>query len=65
MSLSERYARYWGWFVTLDAISNNVRKDWDYFTTMNVIEFLTTLSFYKDKQEYEKQQLKKIQDASK
>ena len=46
----------WGWQNTLDELANGKRRDWDYFIEMNVIEFLNTLSFYKDKQQHLKEQ---------
>ena len=45
----------WGWIATINDITNNDRTKWDYFFKMNVIEFLNTVSFYKDKNEHEKQ----------
>lgn len=47
------FIEYWGWFVTLDNLTNNRRELWDYFLDMNIIEFLNTISFYKDKQQWE------------
>ena len=45
------FAKHWGWFITLDSISNNNPKDYNYYTSMNIKAFLTLLSFYKDKQD--------------
>ena len=56
----ERYARYWGWYITMDSLSNNSRKDWDYFFIMPIKELLNTLSFYKNKQQIERAQLEKL-----
>ena len=49
---SPEFVRYWGWYYTLDNLSNNDRTKWDYFLDMNVIAFLNALSYYKDKQNY-------------
>lgn len=51
------FVEYWGWYYTLDNISNNDRTKWEYFLNMNVIEFLNTLAYYKDKQGYIEEQL--------
>ena len=37
-------------------MSNNDRTKWDYFFSMNVIEFLNTVAFYKDKAEEDKRE---------
>ena len=50
---TETFAEYWGWFLTLDNLSNNRRELWDYFLEMNVTEFMNTICFYKDKQKWE------------
>ena len=43
----------WSWYVVLDSLSNSDRTKWNYFLhEMNVIEFLNTLAFYKDRQNY-------------
>ena len=36
-----------------------MRKDWDWFTDMNIVQFLTYMSFLKDKNEFESEQIKK------
>jgi hypothetical protein len=49
----ETFSQRWGWIVTLNNLSNNDRSKWDYYGEMNVIEFLNTVVFYKEKSEYE------------
>jgi hypothetical protein len=44
----------------MDSLSNNSRKDWDYFFIMPIKELLNTLSFYKNKQQIERAQLEKL-----
>ena len=39
----------WGWIATINAMSNNDRSKWDYYFDLNVIEFLNSVTFYKDK----------------
>ena len=51
------FVKHWGWYYTLDNLSNNDRTKWEYFLEMNVIEFLNSLSYFKDKQNYIKEQL--------
>ncbi len=44
----------WGWIVAINNLSNNDRSKWSYYEDMNIIEFLNTLVFYKDKSEDDK-----------
>lgn len=57
---AESFRSRWGWFITLDNISNNDRTKWDYFLEMNVIEFLNTLAYYKEKGIWQAEQIKAI-----
>lgn len=41
--------------MTLDNLSNHDRTKWGFFYDMNIIEFLNSISFYRDKQEWEYQ----------
>ena len=50
------FVEYWGWYYTLDNLSNNDRTKWDFFLDMNVVAFLNTLAYYKDKQGYIEEQ---------
>ena len=34
-------------------MANDRRELWDYFFDMNIIEFLNTVAFYKDKNDYD------------
>jgi hypothetical protein len=58
------FVEYWGWYYTLDNISGNDRTKWEYFLNMNVIEFLNTLAYYKDKQGYIEEQLEQQRRGS-
>jgi hypothetical protein len=49
---SPEFVKHWGWYYTLDSLSNNDRTKWDFFLDMNVVAFLNTLAYFKDKQEY-------------
>ena len=49
---SPQFVKHWGWYYTLDNLSNNDRSKWDYLLDLNVIAFLNTLAYYKDKQDY-------------
>jgi hypothetical protein len=44
-------------------MSNNRRELWSYFLEMDLIEFLNTLSFYRAKQNWEKQQQDAIRNS--
>ena len=41
----------------LDAMSNGNREQWDYFTEMNVMQFLNHMAFLKDKNKELERQL--------
>ena len=45
----ETFNEKWGWFITLDMLSNNNPNLWDEITEWNVIRFLNTISYYHDK----------------
>lgn len=49
---SPEFVKHWGWYYTLDSLSNNDRSKWDYYLDMNVVAFLNTLAYFKDKQDY-------------
>ena len=49
---SPEFVKHWGWYYTLDSLSNNDRTKWDFFLDMNVVAFLNTLAYFKDKQDY-------------
>lgn len=49
----ESFSEFWGWQLVLDNLSNHDRTKWDFFLNMDVVEFLNTVSFYKDKQKWE------------
>ena len=55
---SEGFQEYWGWHLILDSLSNHDRTKWEFFYSMNIIEFLNCISFFKDKQKWEHEQNK-------
>ena len=60
---SPEFVKHWGWYYTLDNLSNNDRTKWDSFLEMNVVAFLNTLAYYKDKQEYIAEATKQAQNG--
>jgi hypothetical protein len=42
----------WGWYVTLDNMSNSRPETWQFYYEMKLLEFLNLLLYYKDKEEY-------------
>lgn len=58
----------WGWMITLDNLSEGDPTKYPYFYELNVIEFLTVISYKKAKNEEEKrlieiQRLKNLSNA--
>jgi hypothetical protein len=47
------YKEKWGWIIIINDLSNDKRWKWDYFFNMDLVEFLNTVSFFKDKNDYE------------
>lgn len=47
--ISEEFGDKWGWFVILDMLSNNDPTKWDEISEWNVIKFLNTIAYYKEK----------------
>lgn len=43
----------WGWMITLDNLSQSDPTKYPYYYALNVIEFLTILSYYNDKRKEE------------
>jgi hypothetical protein len=43
-------------------MSNNDRTKWDFYFDLNVIEFLNTVVFFKDKSEEDKRQWQKAKE---
>lgn len=54
------FVTHWGWYYTLDNLSNNDRTKWDYFLDMNVIAFLNYIAYEKDKQAHIEEQQRLI-----
>jgi hypothetical protein len=52
----------WGWIGVINNMANNDRSKWDFYFDLNVIEFLNTVVFYKDKSEEEKRQWQKAKE---
>lgn len=53
------FSTKWGWYVTLDHLSNSRVVDWDRIVEFKVTTFLNMLSYYKDKQQFEKENMEK------
>jgi hypothetical protein len=53
---SDWFVKRWNWIATINQIANDDRTKWEFFLEMKLIEFLNTVSFYKDKGEFEKEQ---------
>lgn len=53
------FLEHWGWFVTINNMANNDRQKWDYFFEMNIINFLNSVCFYIDKQNFENERIKR------
>lgn len=49
------FHKQWGWIVLVNTLANNDRTKWEDILSMQVVEFLNTISFYKDKASYDKQ----------
>jgi hypothetical protein len=41
------YHERFGWLIVIDALSNGNGKDWEFYTDMNVIEFMNRIVFMK------------------
>ena len=52
----------WGWIATINNMSNNDRTKWDFYFDLNVIEFLNTVVFFKDKSEEDKRLWQKAKE---
>jgi hypothetical protein len=50
----KNFETMWGWIIAINNLANNDRSKWSYYEDMNIIEFLNTLVFYKDKSEDDK-----------
>lgn len=55
MSNVHWFSEKWNWLAWVDALANGKRKDWEYFLKMNVLEFLTSVSFYQDKMQQQRE----------
>lgn len=44
------FAEHWGWYLVYDSLSNNDPLKWDEIDKWDVIRFLNTIAFYRDKQ---------------
>lgn len=53
-NIGQTFETKWGWIVAINNLANNDRSKWEYYEDMNIIEFLNTLVFYKDKSEDDK-----------
>jgi len=50
------FVEEWGWFVTLDNLTDSDFTKWDTVTEWGVVRFLNTLTYFKQKQDYVEQQ---------
>lgn len=46
------FSEYWGWYGTLDSLSNNDVTKWEYISKMDLISFLNIIAYYKDKHKH-------------
>lgn len=53
---NKSYIDRWGWYETLYNLTNGDLTKWDIVLEWNVVRFLNTLSFIKDKQKRERKQ---------
>tara|TARA_R100001463_G_scaffold92486_1_gene147227 strand:- start:380 stop:619 length:240 start_codon:yes stop_codon:yes gene_type:complete len=55
-----QFAKQWGWYNSIYAIANGDLTKFDTVTKLNILQCLTYLTFEKQKNEIEQQELKKI-----
>jgi hypothetical protein len=53
------FAKKWGWYITLDNISNSRVVDWDKLLDFKITVFLNMCAYHKDKQENERQHMER------
>lgn len=53
----------YGIIAIINQMANNDRSKWDYYFDMNVIEFLNTIAFHKDRAEQERIELERIKNG--
>ena len=58
---SESFEKRWSWIAVINNMSNNDRSKWDFYFDLNIIEFLNTVVFFKEKAEEDKKQWQKAQ----
>ena len=46
----------YGWIALIDKMADGKREMWDYYFDLNIIEFLNTVAFYKDKTDHERKE---------
>jgi hypothetical protein len=61
-SSGRTFEEKWGWIATINNMSNNDRSKWDFYFDLNVIEFLNTVVFFKDKSEEDKRLWQKVKE---
>ena len=55
-----QFAKQWGWYTSIYAIADGDLTRFDSVTRLNVLQCLTYLTFEKQKNEIEQQELNKI-----
>ena len=55
----EGFFQRWSWFYNTDAVSETLRISWDEVLQKSVVEFLNILSYRKDKNNWEKESIKR------
>lgn len=55
----EGFFQRWSWFYNVDIVSETLRISWDEVLQKSVVEFLNILSYRKDKNNWERDSIKK------
>lgn len=53
------FAQKWGWTFNVDVVAQTVHLSWNEVWEMNIIEFLNTLSYCRDKAAWERAEQEK------
>jgi hypothetical protein len=57
--ISKGFSR-WGWLITLDNLTDGDATKWNHYYGLNVIEFLTIVSYFKSKAD-EQERIREIE----
>lgn len=55
----EGFFQRWSWYYNIDIVSETLRISWDEVLQKSIVEFLNILSYRKDKNNWEKESIKK------